>query len=99
MGVLVAIATGRSKANVCKYIQQLDLPQQFVPVVCYNGACGLLYERKEDNFVSNVVFSNALPSSSSEKLINFAEKHGYVLQVKALAVFDGFCNNRGVLVL
>ncbi len=39
-GVTVCIATGRSIASVVGYLQQLQLSQQKIPIVCFNGSVG-----------------------------------------------------------
>jgi HAD superfamily hydrolase (TIGR01484 family) len=80
-GILVAIATGRSKASIDKYIRQLELSQAFIPVICYNGAYGLRYDRHEGGYKSTTIFANTLPNELTEQLISFAAFNGLVLQV------------------
>eukprot|EP01039_Chlorochromonas_danica_P009392 gene9392-10372_t len=79
-GVTIAFATGRSKLNIDRYIRQLSLPQPVMPVVCYNGAYGLKYDLSDGSYATATVFSNSLPRSATEKLIHFADEHGFVLQ-------------------
>lgn len=79
-GITIAIATGRSKASVEHYIQQLSLPQPAVPVVCYNGAYGMMYHRKVGSYESATIFANSVPAASCERLISFADRHDLVLQ-------------------
>lgn len=87
-GVTIAFATGRSKLNIDRYIRQLSLPQSVMPVVCYNGAYGLKYNLSDGSYGTATVFSNSLPRSATEKLISFADEHGFVLQVSFKNLFN-----------
>lgn len=42
-GVLVCIATGRSMNSVIDLLVELNLPQENIPIVAFNGAVGLEY--------------------------------------------------------
>ncbi len=84
-GVIIAIATGRSVANITRYIPELGLAQQTIlPAVVYNGAVGLKFDNSLDVSarVKSVVFENQLPISSAEILVKFSTDNGFVLQVK-----------------
>lgn len=81
-GIIVGIATGRSSANITKYLLQLKLAQEKVPVVCYNGAIGFYYTTRNEHEVhQETIFSKPLTEQCARELIAFAGNHGCVLQV------------------
>ena len=84
LGIIISIVTGRSSGSVADYLHQLNLSQPFVPVVCYNGAFGLLYSRDNSSniFDKETLFEHPVHHESTDKLINFSKKLDLVMQVK-----------------
>lgn len=82
----MSIASGRSKINIVQYLDLLSLDQKQVPVICYNGAYGVMYERSGDDnqFTPRTVFVDDLAEHQTQQLIQFAENNNYVVQVHAL---------------
>jgi 5-amino-6-(5-phospho-D-ribitylamino)uracil phosphatase len=76
-GVQICIATGRSTASVIKYVEILDLQQDSVPAVCFNGGCGV--EISRTGLVKSI-FESPLTASSAEDLIKFAGSLGLCVQ-------------------
>jgi Cof subfamily protein (haloacid dehalogenase superfamily) len=77
-GVVIAIATGRSSNSVLDYLSVLQLPQQIVPVVCFNGGWGLCVNQ-ETGDVTTIV-ENPINLSAARLLIEFTSKRGLCLQ-------------------
>lgn len=86
-GVMIGIATGRSVANLLKYIEQMALPQPFVPLICYNGGYGFLYHQSENRINSgplDVVYGSPLEEREVRDLLVMADELGCVAQVSYL---------------
>jgi Cof subfamily protein (haloacid dehalogenase superfamily) len=77
-GVTVSVATGRTTASALKYIKLMDLPQQCVPTVAFNGGYGCLVDLS--NHKVNTLCSNPIPETAARLLIKLAEDLGLVLQ-------------------
>lgn len=82
-GVMIAIATGRSVKNIAKYLEELDLPQAFVPTVLYNGAYGFKFVKEGNEWKKVELFGFPLPTSQSDAVLDFAQKYGCVAQVSS----------------
>ena len=65
-----------------RYLQQLSLPQSFIPVVVYNGAIAAEYTLNTDNQTlhKRILHSNPVPKKDTIRLINFAAERGLLLQ-------------------
>lgn len=80
-GVIVGIATGRSIKNILKYLVALDLPQDYVPTVLYNGAYGFKFVRQGIEWKPEELFGFPLPLTQTDAVLSFAAKYGCVAQV------------------
>lgn len=91
-GVLVGIATGRSIGNLRKYIDQMNLVQDFVPLVCYNGGYGFIMRQNHSQSDATnpdttstktleVVYSSPLGEQDSRDILTLADDLGCVAQV------------------
>ena len=77
-GVLICISTGRSLLSALEYADQLQLPLELMPFICYNGSMVVNY-----NFTTKiryVVASNPIPEANVRILLNFANFLGLVAQ-------------------
>jgi hypothetical protein len=59
-----------------------DLPQDSIPVICYNGSLGCLLQRDKSsgNYSRHNLFSFPVQESSTKKLLSFAEDLGLIAQ-------------------
>lgn len=79
-GIQILIATGRPGPTVMQHVQKLNLPKP-LPVVCSNGARGLLCQAQQNGQVSvQELFSSPVPMDVTQRVIRFAEAHGLVVQ-------------------
>lgn len=94
-GVTICIATGRTTRNITRYVTQLALPQDTLPVICFNGSYGFTYCRtmtstsssSSAGFVqSSTVFGEPLQLELTKVLLEFAERQGCVAQVAQLYI-------------
>lgn len=83
LGVTICLATGRSIANIIPLLDELDLPQESIPVVCFNGAVGINFRKQPGSKerIKEVLFENPIHSHLIDHVIEFSEKEGCVLQV------------------
>jgi Cof subfamily protein (haloacid dehalogenase superfamily) len=80
-GILVCIATGRSLNGVVSLLSVLNLPQEFVPVVCYNGALGALCRKLESGeYQKEVAFHNPLNGEHVDQILDFCHQKNCVAQ-------------------
>jgi Cof subfamily protein (haloacid dehalogenase superfamily) len=76
--VTIAFATGRSSQSVTSYLEMLQLEQEIVPVICFNGSVGLSYTRNSCEY--GHLFAHPLPLDGARKLVEFAERKGHLMQ-------------------
>lgn len=86
-GVMVGIATGRSIKNIVKYLNALDLPQDYVPTVLYNGAYGFKFVKHGSEWKQEELFGFPLPLAQTDAVLNFAANQGCVAQVSFLRIY------------
>jgi 5-amino-6-(5-phospho-D-ribitylamino)uracil phosphatase len=77
-GLKFLIATGRTSASIHSIAQLLDLPQQILPSVCFNGACGV--EISSQYGILSTIFESLVSMESAEKLLAFAKERGLCAQ-------------------
>ena len=77
-GTTVAICTGRSIASVLDYLKILTLPQDFTPLVVFNGSVCLLHRQGAEPVF---VFSDPIVPSAARLLIELVEEKGHVVQL------------------
>ena len=77
-GVHICIATGRSTPSVISFITKLELVQDTVPCVCFNGGCGVEISRY--GTVVSQIFDSPLSPESAKILLRFAEAIGVCAQ-------------------
>ena len=75
-GFVVCIATGRAAPSVYEHIQKLNFPRS-IPVVCSNGARGLLC--RTDN-TKEELFHNPVPETIVRRAIRLGKQFGYATQ-------------------
>ena len=83
-GFVVAIATGRGAGTVYEHIRKLNLPHP-IPVICSNGARGLLCSvSDQDNgavvSIDETLFETPVPDKVVDKVITLAKEMGFVTQ-------------------
>jgi hypothetical protein len=78
-GITIAIATGRSVANIVNHVAELKLEQGAIPSVTFNGAYGLTID--EDNNRQEI-FQNQLSREAAQLVLDFSARHGFVVQVR-----------------
>eukprot|EP00667_Euglena_gracilis_P004131 EG_transcript_4145 len=76
-GLRVILATGRSLPACHEHVRALalDVP---LPVVCYNGACGVVYHPGREE--PEVLFEVPVPRPQREALLQLAEELGVLAQ-------------------
>jgi len=80
-GLLISITTGRSTIDVLDKLKILDLKQDTVPCVTYNGGKTFIARRDgEKYFVHHTIFSGHVPEDISKRLIKLSIDLGLVLQ-------------------
>jgi Cof subfamily protein (haloacid dehalogenase superfamily) len=80
-GVVICIATGRGlDESFYGYLKELNLPQDEVPVVTYNGGIAALIKKTEDGFKKTIIYKNPVSTEKTRQLIDFSAKLGLVLQ-------------------
>lgn len=77
-GILISIATGRTTASVISYIDKLNINQDTIPAVAFNGGFGCSIDRISKKVTT--LSSNPVPESSIKLLIALAAKNGLCLQ-------------------
>jgi len=79
-GIQIIVATGRAGPTVMEHVAKLNLPRP-LPVVCSNGARGLLCEPNGDGGVlSDEIFSMPVPLEVTRRALRLAKKLGQVVQ-------------------
>lgn len=79
-GFTIIIATGRAACTVNEHIAKLNFPHP-LPVVCSNGARGLMCSVQADQQVSyQQIFYNPVPEKTAGAVIQTAKDLGYVSQ-------------------
>ncbi len=83
LGIVVAIATGRSISAVMQYVNLLALPQPFLPLVCFNGSyvMNLVTDHSQMHIRTEVIHAAPMEAVSALKLIDFSHSNGYGMQV------------------
>ena len=87
-GFKIAIATGRAANTVFEHVVKLNFPHP-LPVVCSNGARGLMCSVVNDDETSQVqvesteLFSTPVPLPVVEQTIRLAQEMGFVTQYYA----------------
>ena len=77
-GIIIGIATGRSHISVISYMGELNLQQKTVPIVCFNGACALLYDTATKS--TSTIFVNPVCEASAREIHSLAIQEDCVLQ-------------------
>mmetsp|Transcript_501 Transcript_501/g.750 ORF Transcript_501/g.750 Transcript_501/m.750 type:complete len:311 (+) Transcript_501:78-1010(+) len=79
-GFTIIIATGRAACTVDEHVAKLNLPHP-LPVVCSNGARGLMCSVQSDQTISyEEVFYKPVPQNIARATIHTANDLGYVSQ-------------------
>lgn len=79
-GTIVSFCTGRSTPAAAPHIQRLGL--DYMPVVAYNGAVSLIFEKNEAGEVvpTHELFKKPVPSDAAEQILRVAADNGLLAQ-------------------
>lgn len=79
LGVIVCICTGRASDSVFSYAKTLNLPQEFTPMIVFNGSVCLIYDNK--TAMVRELFAKPIEPHASRLLVELAERQGLVIQL------------------
>lgn len=77
-GIKFIIATGRTSISVYNILNELNLYDEIIPVVCFNGSC--VVEISSEYGIKSIIYESPLEYTSTDKLLQFSLKLGLCAQ-------------------
>ena len=78
-GIIIALCSGRSNVAIEAHAAHLSLDRP-LPVVAFNGACGLLAEAPGYTKGASELFTTPVPSDAVSKVLEVCDKAGLLVQ-------------------